>query len=478
MILIILGRATHFFLALLMMRVATTLLSPMEMGRIALVTTTTAFFAMFLINPVGMFINRKLHAWRDNGIARYYLIRYVSYLAIISLCAMILLSFLYSEGWLHIGMSLNWLILLVCGSLIFNTINQTSIPSLNLLGDSKRFVLLSIATITASFSFAAVLVHVIRPEAQFWLLGLLAGQVLVGLLGTKIFFKQLKPFETEKQAPVIGKPHLRVLFSFSWPVSLAAGFAWIQAQGYRYLFEGEAGLNQLGMFVAGYGISMGMIAGFESVLTTYFQPRLYKAANDGGVAQQILAWQSYAAAVIPSLILTVGLILSLVPELTKILLGVNFQAAAEFVVWGALAEAARVLAGVYSLIAHVFMQTRWLIVPNFLAAVSAIAASMILIPMFGAKGAGMGLVISGCLMVTCLHFLLAKKVEGGIVIRPVAAALFAIAAMLGATTFVRELLPLSGWPIAIIVTGFTVLAYLMFQYYFLRQHLGGERKKT
>ena len=50
----------------------------------------------------------------------------------------------------------------------------------------------------------------------------------------------------------------------------------MQGQGYRYLLEGQLGLAQLGLFVAGYGISAGMIAGFESVLTTYFQPRLYR----------------------------------------------------------------------------------------------------------------------------------------------------------------------------------------------------------
>ena len=42
---IIFGRAAQFLLALAMMRVATTLLSAEEMGRISLVLTSVAFFS-------------------------------------------------------------------------------------------------------------------------------------------------------------------------------------------------------------------------------------------------------------------------------------------------------------------------------------------------------------------------------------------------------------------------------------------------
>ena len=85
-------------LALAMMRVATMLLSPEEMGKISLVLTTTAFFALFLVNPVGMFINRRIHAWKANGAARYYLTRYASYLLLVAFIASIVLTVLYLKG--------------------------------------------------------------------------------------------------------------------------------------------------------------------------------------------------------------------------------------------------------------------------------------------------------------------------------------------------------------------------------------------
>lgn len=471
MLLIVLGRAVQFVLLLAMMRVATTLLSPEEMGRVSLVLTTTAFFAFFLISPVGMFINRRLHAWQASGVARYYLVHYVNYLLMVSIFAATGLYLLHLQGKIELGISINWLISLVCGSLFFSTINLTATPSLNLLGDSKKFVLLSVAMAAASFACAALLVLMAQPSAQYWLMGQLLGQTLIGVFGVKLLIARLKKPVAFHAPLVIRRRHLQVLFSFAWPIAIAAGLGWLQGQGYRYLMEGQLGLAHLGLFVAGYGISAGIIAGFESVLTTYFQPRLYRDVSTGHPVEQMQAWQRYAAAVMPSLLLTIVFIVMLASELTRIFLGADFQSAADFVVWGALAEAARVLIGVYSLIAHVYMQTRWLILPNLIGAVLSITVCALLIPSFGAAGAGMGLVLSGFAVVLTMHALLARHVGGGIQARPVLKAGAASAVLWVVTISLRHLLDGAGrWSIigVLVPIGIT---YLGLQYFLLRHNL-------
>lgn len=478
MITIILGRAIQFLLALVMMRVATTLLSPEEIGKVSLVLTTTAFFALFLVNPVGMFINRRLHAWQASGAARHYLLCYASYLSVVALVAAVGLSALHGSGAVHFGLSMHWLVVLVCGSLIFNTINQTAIPSLNLLGDSRRFVLLSIATIAASFIWATVLVKVGQPVAQHWLLGLLFGQVILGMIGAKVFFARLKKAEpSSSPALSIRKHHLWALFHFAWPVGIAAGLGWVQGQGYRYLMEWQLGLAQLGLFVAGYGISAGMIAGFESVLATYFQPRLYRDAHTDRPELQAQAWQRYAAAMIPSLLMTAALVVMLAPELTRLFLGEKFQSAAGVIVWGALAEAARVLAGIYSLIAHVRMQTRWLLLPNCVGAGLSIALCALLIPVFGSAGGGMALVLSGGAVVVTMHALLARQVGGGVSIRPVLLAGISAGILWAVTLGSRSVFTSPGWGEILGVLSLVGGVYLGFQYLFLQRHLREKEEK-
>lgn len=455
-----------------MLRVATTLLSPEEMGKVSLALTTIAFFAMFLVNPVGMFINRRLHAWQANGSARAYLERYAGYLIGVALLAAISLPLFNLSGLVNFGMPIGWVVVLVCASLIFNTINQTSIPSLNMLGDTRRFVALSVATLAASFVCAVTLVETVQTSAQYWVLGLLLGQMLLAVVGTQMLFAKLGL----QGAPITASPgirglNLQVLFDFAWPVALAAGLGWVQLQGYRYIMESHLGMAQLGLFVAGYSISAGMIAGFESILTAYFQPRLYRDANKGPPEEQAQAWRRYASAVIPSLILTVALIVLLAPEFTRILLGERFQGAASFVVWGALAEAARVLAGVYSLIAHVYMRTRWLIVPTAVGAALSIVLCVLLIPPLGAQGAGIALALAGFVVVALLHILLAHRAGGSVPLHTLGQAALAAVALCAAALGMRALFNTADWAVVISVIVITGLVYLGLLYRLLRQHL-------
>ena len=458
------------------MRVATTLLSPREMGHISLVLTTIAFFALFLINPVGMFINRRLHTWQANGLVRHYLTRYLDYLILVGLFSAMILPLVEVIGRVNFGIPIFWLIVLVFGSLVFNTINQTSIPSLNLLGHSRWFIFLSISTLTASFIFATLLVEFIRPTAQYWVLGLLLGQILVGFIGIKVLFSELPKSMTPHEYPMIRKGHLKALFSFAWPIAISAGLGWVQGQGYRYILREQLGFSQLGLFIAGYGISAGMISAFESVLTTYFQPRLYRDINSDHTTAQIQSWQRYALSVIPALLLTGALIMILAPELTRIFLGANFQSAKNYVIWGALAEATRVLMGIYSLIAHIYMRTQWLILPGLIGAVLSVTLSVLLLPKLGAAGAGVSLTVAGFAAVVTMHFMLAGRMGGEIPIRPIFIAGISAVGLCGITLGLRRFLGETNWTKMIEILIPIGVLYSGLMYFQLKDHMKDEQK--
>jgi O-antigen/teichoic acid export membrane protein len=113
--------------------------------------------------------------------------------------------------------------------------------------------------------------------AEFWLLGLLLGQIIFAIIGTQIFFRKLQP---QAHANFPGRSHLHTLFCFAWPIAICVGFNWLQTQGYRFFVGDSVGLVALGLFVAGYGISVGVIAAFESVMTTFFLPYFYKTISN------------------------------------------------------------------------------------------------------------------------------------------------------------------------------------------------------
>lgn len=470
LIFITLGRAAQFLVALVTLRVATTLLSPEEMGKIALVVTTTAFFALLLINPVGMFINRRLHAWQESGTARFYLFHYAVYIATVASVAAVSLLIIGMSELFEFDITAAWLMTLVCCSLIFNTINQTAIPSLNLLGNSRRFILLTVLTQLASLMAATLMVWIFERSAQFWLIGLILGQGFFALVGVRDLFTQLATRSEKKTIPDTSQQHLSRLFSFSWPVAIAAGLGWVQMQGYRYIMVEELGLAEVGLFVAGYVLSAGIMAGFESILTTYFQPRLYRDSNTKDIDKRIQAWRYYAAAVIPSLILTMAIIVATAPELTILFLGASFHSTSQFVVWGALAEAGRVLASVYALIAHVQMRTLSLIIPNIAGAALSLMLCQILIPHIGAIGVGVALSVSGLVMVLLLHLTLIGMLGVGRSLQPLAAPLAGGALLLMCGYGMRYMLGQQEWYAVItnlIVTG---ILFLALQFYFLRRY--------
>ncbi len=465
MLLILFGRIGQFLIAFAGIRLATTLLTPAEMGRMALVLAITSGFALTLVNPVGMFINRRLHAWELLGRATGYLRLYWLYLALVSVASAVILYAGVTFGLIDIGASAGWLIVLVSGSLLFNSINQTYIPSLNLLGHPKWFVALTLTTQGLSLIIAVIFVLYGSANAEHWLLGLLAGQAVLGLVGMRVF--DTLTGRDEKQLPPdpLGRKYRSALLGFAWPLSVAVGLGWLQSQGYRFFLEDAAGLAQLGLFVAGYTISAGIIAAFESVLTTYFQPKFYRGINAGNIVERTVSWNAYAAAIFPALIVTVLFISGLSRELSRLFLGPSFQDAAQFILWGALAEAIRVVAGTFALTAHAQMQTRLLILPNAAGALLSLALAWFLIPIYDGIGAGIALVASGSLLVAILNWQAHRDMA---IKLPYRRALFGILAgsaiMLMAVLLKHLQLPLSAVGSAIVILGVAGLAYVAVQF--------------
>lgn len=408
-LLVALGRVAHFLLLLVMLRASTTLLPPAELGRVTLITTATAFFAYLFLNPVGMYINRHLHAWETAGQIAGYFYQFRRYVLIVSSIAVIVLGLTTWSGVYSLHVEPAWLFVLVGGSLLFGTANQVYIPSLNLLGYRGWYIVLTLATTVSGLVLAVLLTTQLGYAAEFWLLGILAGQFLLAGLGQRIFNRKVQQAGSTLRKTDNSRPDLSAVYHFAWPIAITAGLGWVHYQGYRFLLEGSLGLRELGLYVAGYGIGIGIMAAYESIQQTYFQPAFYRAVSQGGVAEQSQAWSQYAGAIFPSLILLLFFSIATAQDLTGLLLGPDYQTASRYAVWGMLAEAMRVIAGVFVLAAHARKKTYLTIAPNILGAVLAILLVFILMPSFGADGVGLGVTIASVGVVIGSHWLLRRE---------------------------------------------------------------------
>lgn len=373
------------------LKISTTLLSPAEMAKVFLVTSIVSFYAMFLLNPVGLFMNLRLHAWNVTGKIKSYYSYFSLYLLAVCLLAVASLKIFIDAELVNVHTPRDWVLLLVGGSLLIATANQVIVSGLNLLGHRGWFVALTLATSAASLIAAVLFVVQIASDAETWIFGLLIGQLLFAAIGWKVFSSKLT---TNVAFARLNDNHIRVLFAFSWPIAISVGLAWAQTQSYRFLMEPSLGLHELGLFAAGYGISAGVISAFESILTTYLQPILYKRISNEDFAGQTRAWNDYSAIIIPTILLVGLFILASTLELTRLLLGSAYSSASQFVVWGVIAELSRVFAGIYGLIAQVRMKTRLLMLPSFVGAILSVILVTILMPLFGSNGVGLALAVS------------------------------------------------------------------------------------
>lgn len=391
MLLIALGRVAQFLLLFATIKASTTLLPPAEMAKVFLVSSLVAFYALLLLNPVGMFMNRRFHAWNAAGKVRHYYNYFWIYLIAICAIALVSLESFIEAGWVGIHTTTGWALLLVGGTLLFTTVNQVVIPGLNLLGYRGWFVALTLATAATSLVMGVIFVIGFSPRAESWICGLLAGQLAIAAVGWKVFFGKLNVRDASQK---LTKRHVNVLIGFAWPISIAVGLGWVQSQGYRFMMEASLGLHALGLFAAGYGISAGLISAFESVFTTYLQPMFYKHISNENVIEQSKAWGEYAGAIFPSLMLVGLMIVATASELTRVMLGPEYWSSSKFVVWGVIAELARVASGVYGMVAHARMKTRLLLIPSLVGASLSIALIWWLMPMYGSNGVGAALMLS------------------------------------------------------------------------------------
>jgi O-antigen/teichoic acid export membrane protein len=464
------ARALQFAMLLLTLRVATTLLPPAEMGKVAVVTATVAFFTLLLLNPVGMFINRRMHAWDARGMVRRYLGYFWLYLVFVAGFSILLLLVLNSMGWWHPAIAIVNLIVLVAASIACGTLNQATIPWLNLIGGRGWFAILTVATTIIGLLLATVMVESLDPTAEYWITGLMLGQFAVGMAGIYIFYGRLRPGNTlETGTSTVDRQKIKGLVAFAWPLALAVSLGWIQSQSYRFIAEQKMGLIQLGLFVTGFGIAAGISAGFESVISTYFQPIFYKKVNSTDREVSDGAWTEYAASVLPSMALTAFLIVALASELTQLLLGPAYQDSYQYVRWGALAELARMSTGVFALFAHAKMMTKILIYPNLLGAILSVVLVWVFIDLFATDGIGFALALSSLATFVLTFFITIRFVSIAVVPKSI----MVLLAMGAALWFIPKLMHVvlgeaTGLLSAGVVAFATGITFLAFQFSLLK----------
>lgn len=412
-IIIMLGRGLQAVIGFAAIRLMTSLLSPGEAGRYYILLSLSAFFALFLISPMGNYINRKTHEWHRNGAIQNYLRLFWLYLLGVALFAFFVLLLLKSTVGLGIDITWLWLLALVAGGLLFNTANGVVTTILNMLGNRIWFVIFTLLTLCVGLGLSFFFTSKINAQAEYWLAGVILAQFLIFLLSYRYLTTSLDRSRNEPRPRLPSIPKFSTMlppFHFAWPLAMVAGLIWVQSQSYRFVLGHFGGLEAVGLFAVGYGIAVSITTVFESIFDQYYFPIFYKEVSTADLEGRKTSWNRFAAYLFPAAIVMIAFIIACAPYLIKLLAAPQFHEAGRFILWGGLAELTRLLARGFSMMAHAEMKTTWLILPGVTGAIVALGGVLALAQWNPQIGTGIALTVAGFAMLLHLAIRLHKEI--------------------------------------------------------------------
>ncbi len=273
-LIIFVAKLVQVAISVVTIKVSTMLLSPEEMGNIYIFLTVQTFFVLTFISPVGQYINRKTHTWSQNESIIDNLTIFLIFILLVTLFSTFIGCFLYYFFDVGSNFEADIFLLLLAGSILFVTLNQTYMPFLNMLHYRLEFTILSIFTSFFMLIFGSLFVELFKPSAEFWLYGVILSNLIFAIFGYILIRKRIgNVFHGfNRVIKKLNNYDYKSLLYIVIPISIATLFMWSQNSAYRIIIEQKISLEFLGYLGVGLSVASQLATVFESILIQYFSP--------------------------------------------------------------------------------------------------------------------------------------------------------------------------------------------------------------
>jgi len=368
MVWLALARLGQALIGLLALRAMTYWLSVEQFALLGLMTAFASFFGLFLINPVGQYINRHTHQWHQQGILLTQMKKYNTYLSILSLVATA--GGLVWYGSTHaqsLTREFGTSLLIACSLGLFvwlGTWNNTLVPMLNMLGRRGQSALLGMLTVTLALS-ASILLVMWQAEAVTWLYGQLIG-LAVGAAAALHLLSANNSHQAEGSRSFLDWSTVK---DYCLPLAITAGMLWALTGGYRFVVESRWGAYNLGLLVLGMGVASQFWSIIEAITTQIVYPKYYHRLSTNNRIDGTAAFNQMINTVIPVYLATLGLGAAAASSLLAILADPRFAGAAEFCSIAMLLESCRASTNMLNQAAQIEKKTASMIMPYLVAVI-------------------------------------------------------------------------------------------------------------
>jgi len=367
---LIVGRVLQILIALISIKVATKLLDASELGNLYLILSIVGFFSLFLVNPIGQYINRKTHQWHEEANLINVLYVFIIYIIALSIFSIFITYTLYN---LSIGnnIDLTYFICFIVLFIYFTTWNQTIIPMINMLGGRVTFVLFTLSSQLLFLALAYLLINIFGAFGVFWFLGQVIAFGIVAIIAIIFFIKQIQNnFDFTLAHKMINIENLKEVLKFSAPLSIGVLFFWVQTQSYGIIIEKYIGSEFLGYFGVGMAIALAISSAFETVIMQYLYPQMYKSMKDENKFSIMMS--NILNLIIPIYFLLAIFVSIFAVYIMTILVDIKYYDSYIYTVFGVWISFFRMSSNMLANIAHATLKTKELIYPYITGGIIAV----------------------------------------------------------------------------------------------------------
>lgn len=397
------GRALQVVAQIVSLRVATTLLTPANMGSVNQMLSIASLFGTTLVAPVSLYLSRGFLEWVESGQILSYFRQFLYYLAAAAACSLLVVGGLQQEWALVNGIALPWVLVLSALFIVGSSVSQLSISLLNVLGHRRLYVGFTNLSVWVGFGLAVGLFYVMS-EPVYWILGQYLGPVVACLSGLFLvsYLRKMAVSKSGTSRTLVFEP--AAVFAFSWPQGLTLLLWWVQAQSYRFVLDYRAGLVNVGLFTVGAGLCYSIMAAYTTLFNEFYGPSYLRDLKGQNREGQVLAWNKYASAYVPSTILVGAFLIGGSPFLAKAFLGREFQSVSELLIWPALTETISAIGATLHFLGIAKVDMKMMVLPVAVGAVLAPTGVYFLAPIHPLHGTGGALLLAavGALLVVIL----------------------------------------------------------------------------
>jgi O-antigen/teichoic acid export membrane protein len=338
-----LGRALQVLAGLITIKTATTVLSPGEVGSMNQLMSLAILGTSALLMPMTAYIGRGCLEWMDAGVLSQRLGSYLLIILAVALACGSVVWAIQTQLMVVSGINPVWVAGLVMLYTVGFALHTMGSSGLNLIG--HRFLYVLFVNI-AAWGGLLLAIWWSKQDAspELWLLG-----IFFGFLLSSLSYVLLDRYARE--AVPVSASHLPDVLPFDWktmsmfvgPQAIAFLFFWIQTQSYRFVLSWVTDITTVGLFAAGYMVCSVPMQTFESLFNEFYSPTMFRALKGQNIEGIARAWNDYAAAYIPAVILFGAFLIGNATFLVKLLLGEQFQVIASILIWPALTETFRAI---------------------------------------------------------------------------------------------------------------------------------------